>query len=70
MKSEKSFRERSKGNHGPEDLIRKAVKLEPIRKNGKGRHSRYHALEEEADEAGFDTFRRGESIFDYFDDET
>jgi len=68
MKSEKNFRGKPDGNHDSEDL-RKAVKLDPVRKSGKERHSLYDELDEETEELEFDAFRKKESILDYFDDE-
>jgi len=67
MKSEKNFRGRPDGHRDSEDL-RKAVKLDPIRKSGKERHSLYDELDEDAEAFELDTFRKRESILDYFDE--
>lgn len=69
MKSEKSFRGSPNGSYDSEYLNRKAVKLDPIRKSGKERHSLYEELDEETEAFEFDTFRKKESILDYFDDD-
>lgn len=48
------------------DGLRKAKRLEPMRKSGKERHSLYSELEEEEDPL---PSARRESAFDYLDDE-
>lgn len=48
------------------DDLRKAKRLEPLRKSGKERHTLYGRMEEDADE---EPRPRRESAFDYFDDE-
>lgn len=48
------------------DLMKKAMKLEPIKKSGKERHTMYGELDEE-DPSLYD-YRKRESVLDYFDD--
>ena len=49
------------------DELRKAKRLDPIRKSGKERHSLYRSIDEEDDEDLLGTTRR-ESILDYLDE--
>ena len=49
------------------DELRKAKRLEPIRKSGKERHALYSSLHDEDDEEY--TYTRRESALDYLDDE-
>ena len=49
------------------DALRKATRLDPIRKSGKERHTLYGLLREEEEEEPIRP--RRESAFDYFDDE-
>lgn len=51
-------------DHG--DELRRAKRLEPIHKSGKERHSLYHGIDDDDDEADYRPHR--ESAFDYFDD--
>jgi hypothetical protein len=48
--------------------LRKAKRLDPIRKSGKERHSLYRSIDEEDDEDLLGTTRR-ESVLDYLDDQ-
>ena len=66
MKTEKHFRSQADNGRNTEDLIRKAAKLEPIRKSGKERHALYSELDDEDPE--LESYRAKESILDYFDD--
>ena len=61
MKTPKGIREHDA------DELRKAKRLEPIRKSGKERHSLYRSIDEEADENLLGTTRR-ESVLDYLDE--
>ena len=61
MKTPKGIRE-----HDAEEL-RKAKRLDPIRKSGKERHSLYRSIDEEDDEDLLGTTRR-ESVLDYLDE--
>ena len=61
MKTQKGIREHEA------DELRKAKRLEPIRKSGKERHSLYNALEEE--EEDYTPFVKRESALDYLDEE-
>ena len=49
------------------DELRKAKRLDPIRKSGKERHSLYRSIDEENDEDLLGTTRR-ESVLDYLDE--
>ena len=61
MKTPKGIRE-----HDAYEL-RKAKRLDPIRKSGKERHSLYRSIDEEDDEDLLGTTRR-ESVLDYLDE--
>lgn len=61
MKTPKGIREHDA------DELRKAKRLDPIRKSGKERHSLYRAIDEEDDENLLGTTRR-ESVLDYLDE--
>lgn len=60
MKTQKGIRE-----HEANEL-RKAKRLEPMRKSGKERHSLYRSIDEEEEE---ELMPRRESILDYLDDQ-
>ena len=60
MKTQKGIREHEA------DELRKAKRLEPMRKSGKERHSLYRSIDEDEDLLG--TTRR-ESVLDYLDDQ-
>ena len=62
MKTQQGIREHET------DELRKAKRLEPIRKSGKERHSLYTALDEEEDE-DYTPFDKRESVLDYLDEE-
>ena len=59
MKTQKGIREHEA------DELRKAKRLEPMRKSGKERHSLYRSIDEEEEEL----MPRRESVFDYLDDQ-
>lgn len=61
MKTPKGVREHDA------DELRKAKRLDPIRKSGKERHSLYRSIDEEDDEDLLGTTRR-ESVLDYLDE--
>ena len=61
MKTPKGIREHDA------DELRKAKRLDPIRKSGKQRHSLYRSIDEEDDENLLGTTRR-ESVLDYLDE--
>ena len=61
MKTPKGIREHDA------DELRKAKRLDPIRKSGKERHSLYRSIDEEDDEDLIGTTRR-ESVLDYLDE--
>lgn len=48
------------------DELRKAKRLEPMRKSGKERHTLYGNIDEEDDD---EPYVKRESALDYFDDE-
>ena len=60
MKTQKGIRE-----HETHEL-RKAKRLEPMRKSGKERHSLYRSIDEEEEE---ELMPRRESVLDYLDDQ-
>ncbi len=62
MKTSKGVRTRDN------DELRKAKRLEPMRKSGKERHSLYSNIDQDEDEETM-TYTRRESALDYFDDE-
>ena len=61
MKTPKGIREHDA------DELRKAKRLDPIRKSGKERHTLYRSIDEEDDENLLGTTRR-ESVLDYLDE--
>ena len=61
MKTPKGIREHDA------DELRKAKRLDPIRKSGKERHSLYRSIDEEDDENLLGTTRR-ESVLDYLNE--
>ena len=61
MKTPKGIREHDA------DELRKAKRLDPIRKSGKERHSLDRSIDEEDDENLLGTTRR-ESVLDYLDE--
>ena len=61
MKTPKGIREHDA------DELRKAKRLDPMRKSGKERHSLYRSIDEEDDENLLGTTRR-ESVLDYLDE--
>lgn len=61
MKTPKGIREHDA------DELRKAKRLDPIRKSGKEWHSLYRSIDEEDDEDLLGTTRR-ESVLDYLDE--
>lgn len=62
MKTQKGIREHDT------DELRKAKRLEPLRKSGKERHTLYNQYEEE-DEEDYRSYAKRESALDYLDDE-
>ena len=65
MKSHKDLHGRGDA-FGSEDLMKKAVKLDPIKKSGKEKRSFIKEIEDD-DETDITTYKR-ESVLDYFDD--
>lgn len=61
MKTQKGIREHDA------DELRKAKRLEPIRKSGKERHALYNSFDEEDEEEILPLKR--ESVLDYLDEE-
>lgn len=60
MKTQKGIREHEA------DELRKAKRLEPMRKSGEERHSLYRSIDEEEEE---ELMPRRESVLDYLDDQ-
>ena len=60
MKTQKGIREHEA------DELRKAKRLEPMRKSGKERHSLYRSIDEYEEE---ELMPRRESVLDYLDDQ-
>ena len=60
MKTQKGIREHET------DELRKAKRLDPMRKSGKERHSLYRSIDEEEEE---ELMPRRESVLDYLDDQ-
>ena len=60
MKTQKGIREHET------DELRKAKRLEPMRKSGKERQSLYRSIDEEEEE---ELMPRRESVLDYLDDQ-
>lgn len=67
MKSNRNFSTKGDTFAG-DDLLRKATKLEPIKKSGKEKRTIYSDLESE-DEIDLLTIKKRESILDYFGDD-
>lgn len=61
MKTQKGIREHEA------DELRKAKRLEPMRKSGKERHTLYSSFDEEEEEVMLP--RKRESVLDYLDEE-
>lgn len=68
MKSQKDFRT---NHHEAADIVRKAIKLDPIRKSGKEKHEIFKGLNQEPDEEEEDYkfLTKRESVLDYMGDE-
>lgn len=67
MKSTKDFRSKPTESKA-EDTLRKAMKLDPIKKSGKEKRKIYHQLEDEDEDEDLRALRKTDSILDYFDD--
>lgn len=63
MKTQKGIREHDT------DELRKAKRLEPLRKSGKERHTLYSRYAEEDDDEEAYTPAKRETAFDYLDEE-
>ena len=63
MKTQKGIREHDT------DELRKAKRLEPIRKSGKERHALYSKFEEDEDDDAYTSYTKRESALDYLDDD-
>lgn len=64
MKSTKDFRNIDSG-----ETMRRAAKLEPIRKSGKEKQQIYRGVNTDDDEDLDYTLSKRESVFDYMDDD-
>ena len=68
MKAMKNFRDRSDA-FGSEDSMKRAAKLDPIKKSGKERHALYSRMHEDEDEDWeLLSVKKRDSILDYYDD--
>lgn len=65
MKSQKDFR----GQDSATDFVRKAAKLEPIKKSGKEKHAIFNKKDDDFDDEELDLKPKRESVLDYYDDE-
>ena len=65
----KDFRSKQQ-SFDSEDSMRRASKLEPIKKSGKEKHSLYSRLDDDDDDDDVElrSLRKRESAYDYFDD--
>ena len=67
MKLNRDFR-----NHpdaaAADNIMKKAVKLDPIRKSGKDRHTIYRALDDDDEDVELQSLHKRESALDYMDD--
>ena len=68
MKSTKDFRIKQQ-SFDSEDSMKRAAKLEPIKKSGKEKRAIYSQLDDEDDDAELLALRKKESVLDYFDDD-
>lgn len=66
MKFNNGFRER--GTNAGTDEVKKAVKLTPMKKSGKEKHSLYKNLDEDEDDLDLISYKKKESVLDYYDD--
>ena len=66
MKSIKDLRSKQQA-FDSEGSMRRASKLEPIKKSGKEKHSLYSRLDDD-DDVELRSLRKRESAYDYFDD--
>ncbi len=67
MKSNQNFRHKVRETKS-EDLLKRAAKLEPLKKSGKEKRTIYSRLEDEDEDAELLALRKQDSILDYFDD--
>lgn len=66
MKSNKEPRGKQAFDAG--DLMKKAIKLDPIKKSGKEKISFRNAINDEEDDIELMSYKKKESVLDYFDD--
>lgn len=67
MKTTTNIRGKSSFHDSSEDKLRKATKLEPIKKNSKESKQFLKESDEDLDELDY-KFKKRESVLDYFDD--
>jgi len=67
MKSNQNFRHKARETKS-EDLLKRAARLEPLKKSGKEKRTIYSRLDEEDEDAELLALRKQDSILDYFDD--
>ena len=53
---------------GTEDMMRKASKLEPMKKSGKEKNTYFREIEEDDEALDLMDYKKRESVLDYFDD--
>jgi len=68
MKSNKGLHGRT-GVSEAEDLLKKPVKLDPMRKSGKEKMSYKYGIEDDDEDMDLMSYKKRESVLDYFDDE-
>ncbi len=66
MKSTHATRNKNR-DFDSEDSMKRAAKLDPIKKSGKERHALYSQLDDDED-FELQSLKKRESAFDYFDD--
>lgn len=66
MKSTNTPRNKNR-DFDSEDSMKRAAKLDPIKKSGKERHALYSRLDDDED-FELQSLKKRESAFDYFDD--
>lgn len=66
MKSNNGLREYGM-NTDPEE-VKKTVKLKPIKKSGKEKHTIYKDIDDDEDDLDLINYKKRESVLDYYDD--
>lgn len=68
MKPTKDFRNKPR-NFDSDDSLKRAAKLEPIKKSGKEKRALYSELDEAEEDEELLALHKRDSILDYYDDE-